>query len=111
MNPNHDRIWAYLHDELSPADRKRFERALDNDPHLLQAFLERKQNHLLLLEARAAAEELVDALIKKWEADHPEYIEKPASSLRTAIRLGLPLTATAAAVGLLLRYGWPMLNP
>ncbi|MEN7972678.1 MAG: hypothetical protein ABFR47_02465 [Verrucomicrobiota bacterium] len=103
-------IWAYLHNELSPEDRERFEQELLNDPGLHEALEACRQTHqdlesiLPQLEGEDESDDkLVEGLIAEWESEHPEHAEKPVREPRRKILyFSLPLAAAAAAVFLLL---------
>lgn len=100
MNNLQDQIWAYLHDELSPEKRDRFEQALTDDPALREALAERRATHELL--EQAGQEPLEAELLAEWEAEHPEFREAPKRSRGRIIRFSLPLAAAAAAAILLI---------
>ena len=104
-----DNIWAYLHGELSPTDRHRFEQALEADAELranLEACQSTHRDLEELLPLRecndTTAERLEQSLLVAWEAEHPEFKEAPVRSSSRIIRLGFPLAAAAAAMFLLL---------
>ena len=100
-----DNIWAYLHNELSPAEIERFEQALTEDPALREALDECRMTHeglTALGQKTLSNEQLEEQLLADWVAEHPEYAEEPSQPTRRKIlRLSLPLTAAAAVVILL----------
>jgi len=105
-----DQIWAYLHDELAPEEKDRFEQALQSDPALRDALDACRETHgelatllpLLDREDTAVDDQLEEKLLAEWEAEHPEYAEAPAQKPRRKIlQFTLPLAAAAAAVILL----------
>lgn len=109
MNDLDHRVWAYLHNELSPENRKRFEQELENDPALQQALDERLSTHQALAEllpqldiTDTGTSQEEEQLLAEWEAEHPEYREPSKTSSGKIIRLGIPLAAAAAAMFLLL---------
>ncbi|MBL7017194.1 MAG: hypothetical protein ISR84_06525 [Kiritimatiellales bacterium] len=97
-----DKIWATLHNELTPKDREQFEQARQEDPALNDALEECRATHQVLAELGREAlsdEQLADKLMAEWAAEHPEYAESPAR--RRTLRFALPLAAAAALVLLL----------
>jgi len=108
MKSIHDKIWPYLHGELSEQEKKAFEQALDTDELLFQALEERKKSHAHLREAPEEEdnEELIDALLERWEAEHPEYQEKPTFSRGNIIKMSIPLATAAAAAFVLVSAPW-----
>ncbi|MEN8254778.1 MAG: zf-HC2 domain-containing protein [Verrucomicrobiota bacterium] len=105
-----DQIWAYLHNELAPDERARFERALQGDADLREALEERRQTHRelenilpILDKGDEGDDQLEERLIAEWESEHPEYAEVPIRKPRRRILyFSLPLAAAAAAAVLLL---------
>lgn len=100
-------IWAYLHNELSAEETALFEQALKNNDALRQELDECRATHksleTLLPEfdtATTSHQKLEETLLAEWEAEHPEYAEKPAADKPRAkiLRFALPLAAAAAAV-------------
>ncbi len=99
MNDFNKEIWAYLHDELAPEKRERFEQALAGDPALREALAERQATHQQL---EAIGQEQLEAeLLAEWEAAHPQFREPASHPHGRIIRFILPLAAAAAAVILL----------
>jgi hypothetical protein len=109
MTEPSDQIWAYLHDELAPEEKVRFEQELQNNPELLDALDACRETHgemehtlPLLDEDEITDDQLEEQLIAEWEAEHPEYAEAPAQKQnRKILRFTLPLAAAAAAMVLL----------
>ncbi len=110
MTTHSEQIWAYLHNELAPEEKDRFEQALHSDPHLREALDACRETHqelesilpLLDGEDAAADDQLEERLLAEWEAEHPEYAETPIRRPRRKILyFSLPLAAAAAAVILL----------
>jgi anti-sigma factor RsiW len=95
-------IWDYLHNELSPEDKERFEQALQNDPSLQKALEEHHSTHQALTElgnTPLSDEQLTDKLMAEWAAEHPEYAETPAPRTgRKILYISAPVAAAAAAV-------------
>ncbi|MFA7256946.1 MAG: hypothetical protein WC047_05170 [Kiritimatiellales bacterium] len=113
-----DQLWAYLHHELAPADKERFERALQNDSALRQTLNECRDTHKqlkglqpILNSSTAPNRRLEKKLLAEWEAEHPEYAEtshgKPPSKI---LRFTLPLAAVAAAAAILLALPAPSIH-
>lgn len=102
-------IWAYLHNELAPEDKTRFEEALQNDATLRAALDEYRATHTRLKDLMPHIDEvaldnqkLEESLLAEWESEHPEYAETSADQPRRKIlRFALPLAAAAAAAILL----------
>lgn len=110
MTTHSDQIWAYLHNELAPEEKNRFEQALHSDPRLREALDACRETHrelesvlpLLDGEDTAANEQLEERLLAEWEAEHPEYAETPVRRPhRKILYFSLPLAAAAAAIILL----------
>lgn len=100
-----DQLWAYLHNELTPEEKKLFEQAVQNNPVLRQKLNEYKttreqlKNVLpLLTDEENLDKHLEENLLAEWQSEHPEYAERPAQSpTRKILRFTLPLAAAAAA--------------
>lgn len=96
------KIWAYLHDELTPDERQQFLMAVNSDSELRRELANCAATHASLKEflpgVDAPCDERAEDLLKQWEAQHPEFDEdtKTRPTLRH-LRLILPLTAAAAA--------------
>ena len=109
MTTPSNQIWAYLHNELPAEQKKQFEHALQNDPHLRDMFeniqlIHKQLEHLipLLENSEMNDEELVTKLINDWEIESPEYAEPPKKALTSKlIYFALPLAAAAAAITIL----------
>ncbi len=107
MTTHTDQIWAYLHNELAPEEKDRFEQALHSDPYLRKALDACRKTHrelesiLPLLDGgdTAADDQLEERLLAEWEAEHPEYAETPVCRPRRKILyFSLPLAVAVAAV-------------
>ncbi len=101
-----DWTWTYLHNELTPKEKALFEQTLQNDPGLRRKLDECRAVHgqlktLLPLfnNAESDDDQLEKNLLAQWEAEHPEYAEKPATDKPRSkiLRFALPLAAAAAA--------------
>ncbi|MCF7817099.1 MAG: hypothetical protein K9M54_04390 [Kiritimatiellales bacterium] len=109
-----DQIWAYLHNELAPEQKERFEQALQNDPGLRDALEECQATHTelasllpLLDTAGESDDQLEERLLAEWETEHPEYAERSVQTpRRNILRFTLPLAAAAAAALILLALPW-----
>lgn len=89
-----DQVWAYLHNELTPEERTRFEQALAVDSSLRETLEECRTMHreLNMLGDR----QLEEHLLAEWESEHPEFREPRSRSRLRIIRFMLPLAAAAA---------------
>jgi len=113
-----DWIWAYLHSELTPAEKELFEQTVQNNPSLRQEFDECQSTHRQLTDllpdqnsVEISNKRLEAKLLAEWQAEHPEYAEtrreKPCGNI---LRFTLPLAAVAAAVAILLALPSPSIH-
>ncbi|MGE4489627.1 MAG: anti-sigma factor [Kiritimatiellales bacterium] len=99
-----DRIWAYLHNELSAEEKAAFRRVLKNDPALRQAVehsraVDSELKALLpAFDKEIPVDNLEDLLLTAWDEEHPEYGDDapPARSSRRILYFAAPLAAAAA---------------
>ncbi len=80
MNAPADKIWASLHNELTPDEKEQFEQVLKDDPLLCEMLKKRRASHEALTELGPdilSNEQLEERILAEWSADHPEYAEKP----------------------------------
>lgn len=119
MRTPEERIWAYLHDELSPGQRESFEQVLRADADLCDQLATYRGLHQeleqiipFLDEEAVADEQFEQMLLAEWEKEHPEFSERENSLLvRKTISFMVPAAAAAAALIFLMalpRQGGPI---
>jgi hypothetical protein len=108
MNTFENQVWAYLHNELPSEKREAFESELTTNPELKKKLEAQRSTDLIFKAAYSHADEhdLASELQKEWEAEHPEYQDRPKSG-KKIIPFSRPLaTAAAVAAVLMLLQPW-----
>jgi len=104
-----DQIWAYLHNELSPEQRVKFDEELEKNSGLRERLEERQVTHQELNDLFLSAnneercdDQMVEQLLYEWEEEHSHFAESlPKNLQHNIIRFILPLAAAAAVVAVL----------
>lgn len=109
MKNSDQQIWAYIHNELSPANRLQFEQELHVNPELKNALEERQETDLLLKKSisfSANHQAVANELLAEWETEYPEFNKRVPTTHNKIIAFSLPLATAAAVLFLLMLQPW-----